>query len=132
MAIALAACTSQVRVLALTIIRVAARRGFAITFTQPLKEGIEANLDLDTPSLSLRSHTYHYHASYGSEPVDELELEIVDWTLSEDRRRWTCQVAPLREGYVHTFDFMGWTSESGQPLTHPSAAYTLNRIPKSK
>ena len=106
--------------------------GFAITFTQPLKEGIEANLDLPAPSLSLRSHTYHYHASYGSEPVDDLELEIVNWTLSEDRRRWTCQVTPLREGYVHTFDFKGWTSESGQPLTHPSAAYTLNRIPKGK
>ena len=39
--------------------------------------------------------------------MDEIELEIVDWTLSEDRRRWTCQVTPLREGYVHTFDFKG-------------------------
>jgi hypothetical protein len=101
--------------------------GFALTLTEALDVAFELNPD----SLSIRSHTYHYHASYGSEPVESLDLEVLAWTLSADRRTLTCKVTPIREGYVHTFDMKGWISESGQTLLHPSAAYTLNRIPKS-
>ena len=101
--------------------------GFALTLTEALDVAFELNPD----SLSIRSHTYHYHASYGSEPVESLDLEVLAWTLSEDRRTLICKVTPIREGYVHTFDMKGWISESGQTLLHPSAAYTLNRIPKS-
>jgi hypothetical protein len=46
--------------------------GFRITFTKPIRENLSVTLD----QIQIRSYTYHYHASYGSDEIQESHLEI--------------------------------------------------------
>ena len=74
--------------------------------------------------------TYLYHHTYGSDEIQNKDLVIKSATVSDDRRRVRLQVEGLRELFVHELIADGVRSDSGQPLLHPDAYYTLNRIPK--
>ncbi|MFT6714633.1 MAG: hypothetical protein ACJAVJ_001921 [Planctomycetota bacterium] len=118
--------------------------GFRLNLTQP------CDLASVTPeAFTLKSYTYSFHEAYGSPELDNATLEIASATSSSDGLTVTLVVgsgalvdedgedlgtlpAPaLRQGYVHELEAPGLRAlDSGHPLLHPDAYYTLNRIPK--
>jgi glucose/arabinose dehydrogenase len=104
----------------------ATKDGFELVFTKPIEPGSATA----TSSLTLRSYTYQYHSSYGSDDILSQELVVDRVTVSEDRLRMSFQVKGLRPLFVHELSASGIRSADGESLLHPSAYYTLNRIPK--
>lgn len=100
--------------------------GFELTFTRP----VDPQTASDTASYAMTSHTYLYHGAYGSDEIKTKTLPITEAKVSEDGLRVRLQVSGLRELYVHEFRADGLRSHDDQPLLHPDAYYTLNRIPQ--
>lgn len=99
--------------------------GFRFTFTLPINP---ASLPADPVSGS--SYTYLYHSTYGSPETDTQPLQLSSPTLSPDHRTLTVNCANLRKGYVHEFQLPELKSETGLPLLHRAAYYTLIRLAK--
>ena len=57
------------------------------------------------------------------------ELGVQAGEVAADGMSVELRVENLREGYVHELNVTGLTSKDGEPLEHPVAYYTLNRIP---
>ena len=104
----------------------ALHNGFRISFTKPVSK----NLSITPDQIGIRSYTYHYHASYGSDEIQESHLEIAGIALTSDRKSLDVQVKGLREGFVHEIELAGFEAADGTKLLHPTAAYTLNKTPK--
>ena len=100
--------------------------GFELLFTLPV-DSVSAS---DPASYAMKSHTYLYHSSYGSDEIQKQNLEIRSATVSENGRRVRLVVDGLRELFVHSLEADGVRSEAGQSLLHPDAYYTLNRRPE--
>ena len=121
--------------------------GFRLNLTQPCDPA-----SVTPGAFTLKSYTYSFHEAYGSAELDNATLEIASATSSPDGLTVTLVVgagalmdkaaegaeaqaaltAPaLREGYVHELQAPGLRARnSANPLLHPDAYYTLNRIPK--
>lgn len=99
--------------------------GFELVFTLPVDPASAERPE----SYDLSSYTYLYHSSYGSEEIQKQELRVRSAKVSDDRMRVLLSVDPLRELHVHQIIAHGVMSADGQPLLHPDAYYTLNRIP---
>lgn len=99
--------------------------GFELVFTRP----VDPTTAGDTKSYALRSYTYTYHSTYGSDEIQTKELPILHAEVSSDHLSVRLKAAGLRELYVHELQAQGVLSSDGQPLLHKSAYYTLNRIP---
>ncbi len=99
--------------------------GFELVFTKPVNK--ESARDLN--AYKLTSHTYRYHAQYGSDEILEQSLIIERADVSKDGRRVRLMAGPLREHFVHSLSVPGVRSIEGEPLLHTDAYYTLNRIP---
>ena len=98
--------------------------GFELVLTKPV--------DVSTArseSFALSSHTYLYHSTYGSEEIQQRTLDVTGVDVSEDGLRLRLSVAGLRELFVHELVAKGLRSRDNEPLLHPEAYYTLNRIP---
>lgn len=104
----------------------AMRDGFELVFTKPVD--IESALQLDSYKCS--SHTYLYHSTYGSDEIQKANPEVTRIDVSGDRTRVRLTIDGLRELFVHELIAAGIRSEDGEPLLHPHAWYTLNRIPE--
>ncbi|KAA0134782.1 hypothetical protein FYZ48_19965 [Gimesia chilikensis] len=100
--------------------------GFELVFTQP----VDPKTAMDPRSYQMKSYTYTYHSSYGSDEILNRELPLEQITVSEDGTRVHLKVNGLRELYVHELVAAGVKNKSGQSLLHPQAYYTLNKIPK--
>jgi hypothetical protein len=100
--------------------------GFDAVFTQPVDHATAGAVE----SWRVSSHTYLYHSTYGSDEVQQRTLDITKAEVSEDRFTVQLHVDGLRELFVHELIAEGVRSESGEPVLHPSAWYTLNRIPR--
>lgn len=100
--------------------------GFELVFTKPVNREVA----LATSSYTMSSHTYFYHSTYGSDEVQKQALAVTRATVSKDRLRVRLQVDGLREFFVHELVASHIRSQDGEPLLHPHAWYTLNRIPK--
>ncbi|QDT82535.1 hypothetical protein [Gimesia chilikensis] len=100
--------------------------GFELVFTQP----VDPKTAMDPRSYQMKSYTYTYHSSYGSDEILNRELPIEQITVSEDGTRVHLKVNNLRELYVHELVAAGVKNKAGQSLLHPQAYYTLNKIPK--
>ncbi|QGQ23586.1 hypothetical protein F1728_13270 [Gimesia benthica] len=100
--------------------------GFELVFTQP----VDLKTAMDPRSYLMKSYTYTYHSSYGSDEILNRELPIEQITVSEDGTRVHLKVNGLRELYVHELVAAGVKNKAGQSLLHPQAYYTLNKIPK--
>ncbi len=98
--------------------------GFELLFTKPVDPSTAADLR----SWSMNSYTYLYHADYGSDEIQKQDLKIRSAKLSDDGLRVHLQMDGLRELYVHELRATGVRSHDGEPLLHPDAYYTLNRI----
>ena len=99
--------------------------GFELVFTSP----VDARTASDVTSYKLSSHTYIYHATYGSDEIQKKTLSITAAIVSPDNRRVTLKIEGLRELFVHELTAFGVRSPNGSPLLHAAAYYTLNRIP---
>lgn len=100
--------------------------GFELVFTQP----VDPKTAMDPRSYQMKSYTYTYHSSYGSDEILNRELPLEQITVSEDGTRVHLKVNGLRELYVHELVAAGVKNKAGQSLLHPQAYYTLNKIPK--
>lgn len=100
--------------------------GFELVFTQP----VDPKTAMDPRSYQMKSYTYTYHSSYGSDEILNRELPLEQITVSEDGTRVHLKVNDLRELYVHELIAAGVKNKAGQSLLHPQAYYTLNKIPK--
>ncbi len=99
--------------------------GFELTFTEP----VDAEKAADTASYTMRAFTYAYREDYGGPEVDEVLPRIVSAQPGSDGRSVRLKVTPLTRGHVHELHLEGLRSNTGQPLLHPAAYYTLNEIP---
>ncbi|WP_299468382.1 hypothetical protein [uncultured Gimesia sp.] len=100
--------------------------GFELVFTQP----VDPQTAADPNSYKMKSYTYTYHSSYGSDEILNKDLTFENITVSEDGLNVRLKVKGLRELYVHELQAEGVKNKAGQTLLHPQAYYTLNRIPK--
>ncbi len=103
----------------------AMRDGFELVLTQP----VDVTSAADAASYECSSHTYLYHSTYGSDEIQKKPLAIEKATVSDDGLRVRLKVAGLRELFVHELVASGLRNRNGEPLLHPHAWYTLNRIP---
>jgi len=100
--------------------------GFELKFTGP----IDARTAQNPASYRMSSYTYLYHQTYGSPEIDTRPLAVSRAVPGADGRSVRLFVDGLREGYVHELHLPGMRSQTGEPLVHPAAYYTLNRIPR--
>lgn len=99
--------------------------GFELVFTKPVNRKSAG----DVNAYGLLSHTYRYQAQYGSDDILVQSIPISKADVSEDGLRVRLRAGPLREYFVHSLNANGVRSIQGEPLLHPDAYYTLNRIP---
>ncbi|HUG66664.1 MAG TPA: hypothetical protein VMM76_02865 [Pirellulaceae bacterium] len=78
----------------------------------------------------MSSHTYTYHATYGSDEILKQTPSIERADVSEDGLRVRLTISGLREHFVHELEAPALRSRDGERLLHPRAYYTLNRIPR--
>lgn len=100
--------------------------GFELVFTRP----VDRQSAMENSSYEISSHTYLYHSTYGSDEIQKQSLTVKKATVSEDGLRVRLIIDGLRELFVHELIAPKVRSRNGEPLLHPHAWYTLNRIPK--
>jgi len=120
--------------------------GFRLQLTRPCDKSL-----VTTEGFRMKSYTYELHEAYGSDEMDNADLEVVSASVSDDGfvidlvvgqgtptdgPEGTDPAAPLaapalRLGYVHEVhgDCLR-DAETGATLLHGDAYYTLNRLPK--
>jgi len=97
--------------------------GFALKFSEPVDPATLAK-------IVVRSHTYKYHAAYGSPKVDEQEMQVKAAKLSADGKTLTLDLGGLRQGYLHLVDMTALKSAAGGPLLGDKAWYQVVKAPK--
>ncbi len=102
--------------------------GFTLTFTEPVNEKTAKDL----ASYKMETYTYIYQSAYGSPEVDGTTPVIESATVSGDRRSVRLVVKGLQRGHVHELHLPALRSQSGLPLLHPVAYYTLNKFRPEK
>lgn len=98
--------------------------GFELEFTKRLST---ENLD---NAFNMSSYTYEYSSRYGGPEIDIQSHTISSVELSDDKKTVRLVVNSLRPLYIHELQCNGIHSIDGEPLTHPNAYYTLNKIPE--
>jgi cytochrome c551/c552 len=99
--------------------------GFELSFTQ----AVDVNSVKKAASYALRSYIYKYQHQYGSPIIELKDLKISAIDVSADKRSVRLVIEGLRQYYIHEFKLEGIRNESGDPLLHETAYYTLNQIP---
>ena len=101
--------------------------GFVLTFTADVDAAAAGNPD----SYGLVSYTYEHHAQYGSDEMDKARQKVVSAEVI-DARTVKLKIDKLRGGgmgYVHELTLPGIKTPAGEPLLHPIAYYTVQKIP---
>lgn len=99
--------------------------GFELTFTKPVDKASVA----DPAAWGVTGFTYQYHSTYGSDPYNQETLPVRAVEVSADGLKARISVGGLRKGYIHELKMPSLRSDSGEPLLHDTAYYTLNEIP---
>jgi cytochrome c551/c552 len=99
--------------------------GFELSFTQ----AVDVNSVKKAASYALRSYIYKYQHQYGSPIIELKPLKISGFEVSADKRKVRLVIDGLRQYFIHEFKLEGIRNESGDPLLHETAYYTLNQIP---
>ncbi|MDA0350011.1 MAG: hypothetical protein O3C43_22175 [Verrucomicrobia bacterium] len=100
--------------------------GFELVFTEP----VDARTASRTSSYQMNNYTYLYSHAYGSDEWDGEENRIRKVIVSDDKLSVRLVVDGLRAHYVHELSAQGVMNQTGEPLVHSDAYYTLNRIPE--
>ncbi|HQX49033.1 MAG TPA: hypothetical protein PLR25_03965 [Planctomycetaceae bacterium] len=101
--------------------------GFQLVFTKPVDPATAS----DPASYAMKSYTYLYQSSYGSDEIQNQDLAITGAIVSDDGLSVQLTVSNLRELFVHELAAPGVRSQENEALLHPYAYYTLNRIPRA-
>ncbi|MBD3672840.1 MAG: hypothetical protein HUJ26_04875 [Planctomycetaceae bacterium] len=99
--------------------------GFTLEFTRP----VDPQTAGDPRSYEMTSYTYRYHSTYGSDEILKQSPKIVAAEVSDDGLTVSLTIEGLRELFVHELWCRGVRDRDGEPLLHPDAYYTLNRLP---
>ena len=94
------------------------KSGFSVNFTQRIGKKM-------TPVV--KSWSYHYYSTYGSPPVEEKELEVTNYQLSQDRKMVTFDV-PLETNRVYAIQFPSQLNTEAKPLDFDTIYYTVNHL----
>lgn len=100
--------------------------GFELTFTRP----VDLKTAGDVKSYSMKCWTYNHHSGYGCRPINTHNLSVKSAMVNSDGRSVRLIVDGLAIAYVHELRLPGVRDRDGNPLLHPEAYYTLNRIPQ--
>lgn len=100
--------------------------GFELTFTQEVDPATAG----DVKSYSSRCWTYYWHKGYGCPPIDTQPLTIKSATVGADRKSVRLVYENLKPTFIHELKLEGVRNKEGQPILHPEAYYTLNKIPQ--
>jgi hypothetical protein len=103
----------------------AAKDGFELRFTKPVDQN-----GLAKAQFKMSSYTYELHSAYGSDEFLTEQHELGAPQLAKDGLSVFLPVAKLRAGYVHELHIEGLSEQSGLPLLHGEAYYTLIRVPR--
>lgn len=100
--------------------------GFVLRFTRPVDR-----VSAEKPeSYSVSGFAYLYHKAYGSAPVNRLSCPVRKVVVAADGLSVRLALACVREGYIHEIRAAGLrAAEGAETILHPTAYYTLNRIP---
>jgi glucose/arabinose dehydrogenase/mono/diheme cytochrome c family protein len=99
--------------------------GFRVVFTRPADPATARA----AASYQVEHYRYEYTGAYGSPEHDRTRVEVRRVELSADGRTADLTTAPLVKGRVYAITAGGVRSAAGEPLEHPTGAYTLNEIP---
>ncbi len=99
------------------------KTGFEVTFTHRIGKQI-------TPEV--KSWHYLYHSTYGSPQEDEQQLEVTNYTLSEDRKTISFDVPLVEGGKVYALCFPGQKDSDGTTLDFDTLYYTVNKLRPDK
>ena len=99
--------------------------GFELSFTEPVDSATASNIE----SYKLTTFAYIYQGAYGSPEVDHTTPTIERATLAADGKTVRLTIKGLQEGHIHELHVPGLRSQTGLPLLHQEAYYTLNFIP---
>jgi hypothetical protein len=97
--------------------------GFALKFSEPIDPATLGK-------IAVGSHTYEYHAAYGSPKKDEKKMEVKSAKLSSDGKVLTLDLGGLREGYLHSVNMSGLKSTGGDTVLGDKAWYQVVKAPK--
>ncbi|MEX1024719.1 MAG: ThuA domain-containing protein [Planctomycetota bacterium] len=95
--------------------------GFVLEFTKPI--AVKGSNDVEATSW-----TYAYHAAYGAPEIERKEHATTTHPLVEPSQLGLT-LDELREGFVYELRAPDIRSVDGEPLVHPVAYYTLQRVP---
>lgn len=96
--------------------------GFEIQFNQPLSAVPER--------IDVSSHTYHYHAQYGSPKVNLQKVPVQNIQLSQNHKSLTITLNKLVAGQLYTITLPNITNQNTDPLMGHVLRYNLNKLPK--
>jgi hypothetical protein len=100
--------------------------GFRLVFTAPIAPEQAANI----ASYQIEHYRYEYTGAYGSPELDRTRLPIERVEVADDGRGVDVTTGPLRKDRVYLITARGVRSRKGEPLVHPTGAYTLHEIPE--
>jgi len=103
----------------------ATHNGFELEFTDAVDELTATDLSV----YYMEAWTYIYREQYGSPEVDKVRPSIVSAEVLAGGRTVRLEVDGLVKGHLHMLELPGLRSQSGLPLLHQVAYYTLNEIP---
>ncbi|MBG7608619.1 MAG: hypothetical protein IZT59_11420 [Verrucomicrobia bacterium] len=101
----------------------ALKNGFALRFSEPIDPSTLGK-------LAVESHTYKYHATYGSPKVDKQAMEVKDAKLTSDGLTLTLDIGGLKEGYLHHINMVGLRTKSGGKILGANAWYQVVKAPR--
>jgi glucose/arabinose dehydrogenase/cytochrome c551/c552 len=101
-------------------------RGFRLRFTAPVDAATAAN----AASYALEQYRYEYTGAYGSPELDRTKVAVERVEAAADGLSADLTTAPLVKDRVYMITAKGVKSAKGETLVHPTAAYTLNEIPR--
>ena len=99
-------------------------KGFVLSFTKP----VDAKTASDLASYTIETYTYIYREQYGSPEVDHTKPTVQSVKVAEDRMSVELIIDGLQIGHVHELHAKGVRAQSGEPLLHNDAYYTLNQL----
>ncbi len=104
----------------------ATHAGFDCVFTKPLSP----QSDLAPRHVLVREYGYEYWSTYGSDEIDSRRVDVLEVTLSSDRRRVSLRTGPRNTGKAFQIAFRGpMRSLDGEKPIATEAFYTLLEIP---